>query len=489
MSHVLIVEDQEQSCYLLKVLLEANGYRVTVATNGLEALAAAQRETPEVVVSDVLMPRMDGFTLCRTWMQNDTLKAIPFVFYSATYTSPEDEKLALALGAVRYLVKPVEPEVLLSELQTVLSEASAPCTPGSTKPLDAQAFYAMHDTVLARKLEHKIAQLNEVTQQLGVSEKNYRQLFEDNPQPMWVYDLQTLDFLAVNDATVTAYGYSRAEFLAMTVADILPIEELPHLQQAIERLKADSLKAGIWQHRKKGGAAIAVEVTSHLVEFNGRHANMVLTQDVTERERAQAQVEQHVEQLRLAFMGTVEVATILSELRDPYTAGHERRVGRLAAAIGTELGLPAQQIEGLHVAGLLHDVGKIAIPTEILSKPGKLSPIEFKLIQEHPRASYEVLKSVKFPWPVAEVALQHHERLDGSGYPQRLKGAAIMLEARILAVADVVEAMSSHRPYRSARGIATALAEIERGRTSQYDPTVVDACLKLFRDQAYVIPA
>jgi len=188
-------------------------------------------------------------------------------------------------------------------------------------------------------------------------------------------------------------------------------------------------------------------------------------------------------------MSTVQVATTLSEMRDPYTTGHERRVAEVSVAIGAELGFDERRLEGLRVAGYLHDIGKITIPSEILSKPGKLTPVEFQLIKGHAQASYDVLKDVEFPWPVAQVALQHHERLDGSGYPHGLKGEAILLEARIMAVADVVEAMSSHRPYRPGLGIDKALAEIERGRGSAYDPAVVDACLRLFRDRGYAIPA
>jgi HD-GYP domain-containing protein (c-di-GMP phosphodiesterase class II) len=187
-------------------------------------------------------------------------------------------------------------------------------------------------------------------------------------------------------------------------------------------------------------------------------------------------------------MGTVDVTMSMIALRDPYTAGHEQRVAEIAVAIGAELGFDARRQEGLRVAGHLHDVGKITIPAEILSKPGKLSAIEFQLIQGHAQSGYDVLKSVKFPWPVAEVALQHHERIDGGGYPQGLKGEAILLEARIMAVADVIEAMSSHRPYRPGLGIDNALGEIERGRGSAYDPIVADACLKLFREKGYAIP-
>jgi putative nucleotidyltransferase with HDIG domain len=179
----------------------------------------------------------------------------------------------------------------------------------------------------------------------------------------------------------------------------------------------------------------------------------------------------------------------MSTIRDPYTAEHARRVSHIAVAISVDLGFTAHQQEGLRIAGYLHDIGKISVPSDILAKPGKITQIEYLLLQGHTQVGYELLKTVPFPWEaVAQVALQHHERMDGSGYPQGLKGEAITLNARIIAVADVVEAMSSHRPYRPALGIDAALAEIERGRGTQFDADVVDACLRLFRDKGYVIP-
>lgn len=195
----------------------------------------------------------------------------------------------------------------------------------------------------------------------------------------------------------------------------------------------------------------------------------------------------YVEELEAALTQTVAVIRALGELRDPYTAGHERRVGDLAAAIGAELGLDERRQQGLRIAGYLHDIGKIAIPTEILSKPGRLSPAEFELIKEHPAKGHEILSKVDFPWPVALVALQHHERMDGSGYPQGIKGERITLKARIVAIADVVESMSSHRPYRPALGIKKALAEIERGKGSAFDADATDACLRIVRHKGYKI--
>ena len=239
---------------------------------------------------------------------------------------------------------------------------------------------------------------------------------------------------------------------------------------------------------RRDGLAIQIGSNAARATHLGRVAIIGMLQDISEKRRADEKIEQHIAQLRTALKSTIEVATTISEMRDPYTTGHERRVAEIAVAIGSELGFDKEQLEGLEVAGHLHDVGKIIIPSEILSKPGKINRVEFMLIQGHAQASYDVLKGVEFPWPVAKIALQHHERMDGSGYPEGLKGEEILLPARIMAVADVVEAMSSHRPYRPGLGVDAALSEIERGRGSVYDSGVANACLRLFREKGYQLP-
>lgn len=204
-----------------------------------------------------------------------------------------------------------------------------------------------------------------------------------------------------------------------------------------------------------------------------------------ERDRIAHAHAHHAEILQRSLEQFVWAIAYTVEARDPYTAGHERRVGELAVAIAHELGLSEERIRGIHLAASIHDLGKIQVPAEILSKPGKLSDIEFMLIKTHPQAGYDILKDVDFPWPIADIVHQHHERMDGSGYPQGLKDGQILFESRIMAVADVVEAMSSHRPYRAALGIESALKEIERGRGTVYDTTVADACLRLFREERF----
>ncbi|BBI99933.1 hypothetical protein FGKAn22_16260 [Ferrigenium kumadai] len=200
--------------------------------------------------------------------------------------------------------------------------------------------------------------------------------------------------------------------------------------------------------------------------------------------RSRAERRRNAEQLHKGLEDTIQAISATVEMRDPSTSGHQRRVAQLAGAIATELGLTPDRVHGIRLAGMVHDVGKIGVPAEILSKPARLSPIEMRLVREHAAMGYNILKDVKFAWPVAEIAHQHHERMDGSGYPQGLKGEAICLEARIVAVADVVESMASHRPYRPAMGMESVVQEITVNRGVLYDAQVVDVCLRLL-DQGF----
>ena len=207
--------------------------------------------------------------------------------------------------------------------------------------------------------------------------------------------------------------------------------------------------------------------------------------DITERRRAENELKDSMKLLRNNLAGTIQAIARTVETRDAYTAGHQRRTTEMARAIAFEMGLSKESIDGIRMAGVIHDLGKISVPAEILSKPGKLSDSEFSLIKQHPQAGYEILKEIDFKWPVADIVLQHHERLDGSGYPYNLQKDDILLEARILGVADVVEAMASHRPYRPALGIDDAFEEITVNKGIFYDPDVVDASIDLFTKRGY----
>jgi len=206
---------------------------------------------------------------------------------------------------------------------------------------------------------------------------------------------------------------------------------------------------------------------------------------IIKRKQAEDEIQQNLQDLRQAMEGSIELTSLMVEARDPYTAGHQQRVSVLGYTIAKEMNLSEEQVEGTKIAGLIHDLGKISIPSEILSKPGRITDIEFSLIKNHPQAGYNILKTVKLPWPIAQIVLQHHERMDGSGYPSGLSSEKILIEARILGVADTVEAMSSHRPYRPALGIDKALEEISKNKGTLYDPEVVNICLKLFKEKGF----
>lgn len=224
---------------------------------------------------------------------------------------------------------------------------------------------------------------------------------------------------------------------------------------------------------------LLARVRTHLELHRLRHR---LTEMVEERTRSLRESEL---KLKSSLLESIMAIAATVEMRDPYTAGHQRRVAQIAEAIARELGLSDKQVEGLILACVVHDVGKVKIPAEILSKPGRLSHLEFELIKQHPQDGSDILKEIDFPWPIADFVMQHHERLDGSGYPSGLKGDQIMLEARIISVADVIEAMASHRPYRPGLGIQAALKEIESKRGTAFDADVVDATSRLFRDKGY----
>jgi len=233
----------------------------------------------------------------------------------------------------------------------------------------------------------------------------------------------------------------------------------------------------------KSGKGIYVDqkATPIIKNNQGNISGIVFTlTDISRRIKTEKELKKSWQNQRTAMRGVVQAMALIIETRDPYTAGHQCRVTKLACRIAEEMNLSKERIEGLRLAGELHDIGKIHVPAEILSKPGNISEAEFNIIKTHPKVGYDILKSINFPWPIAKIVLQHHERYDGSGYPSGLTGEQIILEAKILAVADVIEAMASHRPYRPALSIDTALEEINKNKGILYDPDVVDACLKVF---------
>jgi PAS domain S-box-containing protein len=314
------------------------------------------------------------------------------------------------------------------------------------------------------------------------AEERYRSIFENAQEGIF----QTTNegrYLAANRALATMLGYDSTEDLMTTVINIskqlyVNPEDRKVLLKMIE--EQGSAKGFETQFYRKDGSMIWVSVNQQAVRDAGGHVLYYegFNEDITIKKES-------IDRMRKALGATVQAMAVTVETRDPYTAGHQRRVADLARSIATEMNLSADQVDGIQMAAIIHDLGKISVPAEILSKPTKLTALEFSLIKTHSQSGYDILKDIDFPWPIARMILEHHERINGSGYPNGLIAEETLIYSRILAVADVVESMASHRPYRPALGIEAALDEIEKNRGTLYDNTVADACLRLFREKGF----
>jgi|GEM_PF-643489 len=297
-------------------------------------------------------------------------------------------------------------------------------------------------------------------------------------------------YLMMNKAFANMLGYSTQEECLEAIADIAhQIYVHPEKRKELIRIVDEQGIARGFETEfyRKDGSRFWVSINMQSVrDDKGRQLYYQgICEDITVKRQMEEERQRGIDRLHKALGATVRAIAAVVEMRDPYTAGHQRRVADLARTVASEMGLESDRIEGLRIAGTIHDIGKIVVPAEILSKPTKLSKIEFDLIKNHVQAGYDILKDIEFPWPIARMVLEHHEKADGSGYPGNLSGQETLLESRILAVADVVEAMASHRPYRPGLGLEAALDEIAKNRGSLYDPDVVDICLKLFNEKGY----
>jgi len=321
---------------------------------------------------------------------------------------------------------------------------------------------------------------------LAKNEERLRTIFQICPVPLNINRLEDGRCVLINQAFTRATGYTEADLLGKIWTECSIWANSGDRQRFLDELRKEGeIHEFEAAFRTKDGRILYGLASAALIDVDGVPHSVNITRDITRRKQTEDRLRDSLRQLRRAVETTIQVLGMILGMKDPYTAGHQRRVADLARAIATELHLPAGKIESLRMAGVIHDIGKIALPTEILTKAGRLSEAEFNLIKGHAQLGYDILKDVDSPWPLAEIVYQHHERLDGSGYPRRLKGDGILIEARILAVADVVESMASHRPYRPARGIEAALAEIEKNMGILYDPDVADACLRIFRERGY----
>jgi PAS domain S-box-containing protein/putative nucleotidyltransferase with HDIG domain len=360
------------------------------------------------------------------------------------------------------------------------------------KPINDGVFaiyvYLVPQFQVARLFFLDITERKRAAEAIRQSEEKFRRTFDQSPIGAAMVGLD-FRFQRVNAELCRITGYADEELTARTFVDITHPDDVALDVKLARRLAAGKIDHYSLEKRylRKDGSTIWVRLSTRLIKDAAGNPlyYLPMIQDISAHKRAEESLRQSLKRLQKALTEVVRAMAMTVEVRDPYTAGHQRRVTQLAQAITREMGLPKEQQDAVWCAGTLHDLGKIYVPAEILSRPGRLSDSEFALVKDHSLKGFEILEPIQFPWPVAEIVRQHHERLDGSGYPDGLQGEEILLEARILAVADVVEAMASHRPYRAAVGIDAALEEISRNRGVLFDPDAVDACIRVFKEKAF----
>jgi len=387
------------------------------------------------------------------------------------YAALETAVRALNEGASAYITKPLNMEEVLIRVREALE----------------RQHLIKENRRLYGEAQRELAERERAEEGLRESEERYRALFESSAEGILIIDSETLGFRYANPAISRMLGYSTEELKKMGISDIYPKISLVHTFSEIEaQTKGEKALARNIPCLRKDGTIIYADINTTKAIIDKRECSIAFFSDITERKLREQQRRQSTEQLLNAMQETIQALARTTEMRDPYTAGHQQRVTELACAIAGEIHLSKKHTEGLRMAATVHDIGKIYVPAEILSKPGQLTETEFDMIKAHPKAGYDILKRIEFPWPIARIVLQHHERMDGSGYPEGLSEGKTLPEAKILAVADVVEAIASHRPYRPALGIDKALEEISQNKGILYDSEVVGACFKLLTEKEFM---
>jgi len=442
--NILILEDNNDDAELMVAELEKNGYTITwnrVETK--ESFKKSLKDPPDLILADYKLPSVNALDALK--IKQEIASIIPFIIVSGTI-GEEFAVDCIKAGATDYVLKD-----RLFRLTPVVERA------------------------LKEAKEHE---------KHKQAEDLFKQLFLSSPNAIFI--IQDGKFKLVNPQFVKESGFSEEELLDEDSYKLVYSKDRKMLRENVIK----NLKNGLsspFEYRavnKNGQLRWALQVITSIT-YQGKKAVLGNIKDISGIKQAQIRLKKSYQRLQKIMQDTIRVIAKVVEVKDPYTAGHQHRVSQLATRIAKELKLPSDKLEGIRISALVHDIGKISIPAEILSKPTKLNEIEYSLIKDHSQIGYDILKTIDFPWPVAQIILQHHERIDGSGYPQGLKGNKILLEARIMGVADVVEAISSHRPYRPALGIDKALEEISQNKGILYDPEVVDICIKLFKEKGF----
>lgn len=327
---------------------------------------------------------------------------------------------------------------------------------------------------------------NQTSERIEASELRYRRLFECAQDGILILDFNSGEIRDVNPFLTALLGYDRSEIVGKQLWELGAIIDKKAAIKAFATLKDQTyIRYEDLPLQKKSGEVIDVEFISNAYGVNGERVIQCNIRDVSDRKKNEVLLLEYQTLSNLSMREMIKTLANMIEFKDPYTAEHQSRVADLAVAIGNEMELPAQKIEGIRMSAIVHDIGKIGIPAELLTKPTELSTYELAMMQNHVQAGYDIVRHIHAPWPLAMTIHQHHERMDGSGYPEGLSGEQIIIEARIIAVADTVEAMSNDRPYRKSPGLEKALKTIQAGSGTLFDPVVVDACVKLFQKKNY----
>ena len=449
----LIVEDSLDDVMLLVRELRRGGYDAVykrVDTPEDMKVALKGRDW-DVVLSDFRMPRFDAPGALKVLQESG--QDVPFIVISGTVG--EDVAVeTMRSGANDYIMK--------SNLVRLV--------PAIRRELQEKEAHRQHRLTL---------------DSLEESEEKFEALFHGSSDAIFIADPETRMLVDCNKQAERMTGWPREKILSMKADQLHPDDVLERTMRSFEK-QVEGM-AGIVESEVVAalGARIPVSINASLVRIGGKTYLQGIFRDITERKKAELEQIESYNKMQVVMEGVIQAMASTVEMRDPYTAGHQRRVAKLATAIAADMDLPASDVEGVRMAAIIHDLGKIYVPSEILAKPGRISAMEFSMIKMHPKVGYDILKKIDFPWPVADIVVQHHERMDGSGYPDGLKGDAILVQARIIAVADVVEAMASHRPYRPALGIDVALDEISKGSGTRYDENAAAQCAALFREKGF----
>ncbi len=465
---VLIVDDDTFLRESIATYLEDSDFEVAEAENGRVGLEKFRAEQPDIVLLDLRMPEMDGLELLPLLVEENS--ETPVIIVSGMGTM-QDSIEALRLGAWDYITKPIHDMAFLEHaINRSLERANM--------------------MVRLRQYQENLESLvTERTTELRQQHALLQSLINSIPELIFYKSKESI-YLGCNRAFEEYTGKKEEELLGKSDHDLFP-EETAHFYREKDQQMLTSGEARVneeWLDYPDGRHILVETLKTPFYGPDGDLLGMLgVSRDITERMRAEEERKQHAEQLERSLVQTIQAVAVAMEKRDPYTAGHQQRVALVAEKIAHEMALSDDVIEGLRLGAMIHDIGKIYVPAEILTRPGKITETEFEIIKTHSQVGWEIMKDIDFPWPVAEMILQHHERLDGSGYPNGIKGDEIILEARIISVADVIEAMASHRPYRAGLGIEIAMEEI-KGRSGElYDPEVVKAATSLFEDKGFTI--